>query len=193
MMAYEEWIYRGLFLENGTLAGYVAVGHDISRQRHLEEQLNTFHANFESLVKQRTKEMRQANQDLLKEIARRERIERELLIIEAAFDYASDSILLFEQSGELWRANESSCRLLGYSKDEIRAITVFEINREITTDIWQEMWEQANNEDGISRVISTHVRKDGTVIPVELSRTFIRAGPVTLFCSIAREIRGQVP
>jgi hypothetical protein len=38
-------------------------------------------------------------------------------------------------------------------------------------------------------VISTHVRKDGTIIPVEVSRTFFTAGPMTLFCSIAREIR----
>ena len=189
MMAYEEWTYRGIFTEDGRLSGYLAVGHDISREKHLEEQLNTFHASFEALVKQRTKEMRQANQDLMKEIARRERIERELLIIEAAFNHASDSILLFERSGHLWRANETSCRLLGYTKEEIAAISVFDINQEITPGIWDEMWEQAEDEPGISRVISTHVRKDGTIIPVEVSRTFFTAGPMTLFCSIAREIR----
>jgi PAS domain S-box-containing protein len=189
MVAYEEWTYRGIFNEKGTLLGYIAVGRDISREKHLEEQLRTFHASFEALVKQRTKEMRQANQDLMKEIARRERIERELLIIEAAFHHASDSILLFERSGKLWRANETSCRLLGYTQEEINGITVFDINHEITQDIWEDMWEKAEYEPGISRVISTHVRKDGTVIPVEVSRTFFTAGPMTLFCSIAREIR----
>jgi len=66
---------------------------------------------------------------------------------------------------------------------------VFDINHEITQDIWEDMWEKAEYEPGISRVISTHVRKDGTVIPVEVSRTFFTAGPMTLFCSIAREIR----
>ncbi|NLV26309.1 MAG: PAS domain S-box protein [Methanomicrobiales archaeon] len=188
MVAYEEWTYRGLFTEDGTLTGYLAVGHDISRQHHLEEQLNTFHASFEALVKQRTKEMRQANQDLLKEIARREKLERELLIIEAAFDHASDSILLFEKSGMLWRANESSCRLLGYSKNEISQVSVFQINQEITPQLWEMMWENSEVESGISRVFSSHVRKDGAIIPVEISRTFIKAGPFTLFCSIAREI-----
>jgi PAS domain S-box-containing protein len=189
MMAFEEWTYRGIFTENGDLSGYLVTGHDISREKHLEEQLNTFHASFEALVKQRTKEMRQANHDLMKEIARRERIERELLMIEAAFNHASDSILLFERSGKLWRANETSCRLLGYSKDEISTMSVFEINREITPVIWDNMWELSEQEPKISRVISTHVRKDGTIIPVEVSRTFFTAGPMTLFCSIAREIR----
>ena len=189
MVAFEEWTYRGIFTENGTLSGYLAVGHDISKQKHLEEQLNTFHASFEALVKQRTKEMRQANQDLMKEIARRERIERELLIIEAAFNHASDSILLFERSGDLWRANETSCRLLGYTQAEISHISVFDINQEITQEIWDEMWENAEEESGISRVISTHVRRDDTIIPVEVSRTFFKAGSMTLFCSIAREMR----
>lgn len=188
MVAYEEWTYRGIFFGDGTLSGYLAVGRDISKQQHLEEQLNTFHASFEALVKQRTKEMRQANQDLMKEMARRERIERELLIIESAFNHASDSILLFTRSGDLWRANETSCRLLGYSMEEIKDISVFDINTEITPDIWEEMWENAKQESGISRVISTHVRKNGEIIPVEVSRTFFKAGSVTLFCSIAREL-----
>jgi PAS domain S-box-containing protein len=189
MMAFEEWTYKGIFTENGDLSGFLVTGHDISREKQLEEQLNTFHASFEALVKQRTKEMRQANQDLMKEIARRERIERELLMIEAAFNHASDSILLFERSGKLWRANETSCRLLGYSKDEISTMSVFDINQEITPAIWDNMWELSEQEPEISRVISTHVRKDGTIIPVEVSRTFFTAGPMTLFCSIAREIR----
>ncbi|WP_373839126.1 PAS domain S-box protein [Methanospirillum sp.] len=189
MMAFEEWTYRGIFTENNTLSGYLATGHDISREKYLEEQLNTFHASFESLIKQRTKEMRQANQDLMKEFARREKIERELLIIDAAFNHASDSILLFERSGKLWHANETSCRLLGYLKDEITAISVFDINREITPEIWDKMWELSEQEPEISRVNSTHVRKDGAIIPVEVSRTFFTAGPMTLFCSIAREIQ----
>jgi len=188
MVAYEEWTYRGIFFGDGTLSGYLAVGRDISKQQHLEEQLNTFHASFEALVKQRTKEMRQANQDLMKEIARRERIERELLIVESAFNHASDSILLFTRSGELWRANETSCRLLGYSMEEIKDISVFDVNTKITPDIWEEMWENAGQEPGISRIISTHVRKNGEIMPVEVSRTFIKAGSVTLFCSIAREM-----
>ena len=46
MMAFEEWTYRGIFTENGDLSGYLVTGHDISREKHLEEQLNTFHASL---------------------------------------------------------------------------------------------------------------------------------------------------
>lgn len=190
MVAWEEWTYRGIFSEDGSLAGFLAVGHDISKQQHLEEQLNTYHASFESLVKQRTREMRQANQDLMAEIARRERIERELLIIEAAFNNASDSIILFERSGKVWHANQTSLVLLGYEKKLILEIDIFRINPTITSEKWEMMWQEQDKESYISRVQSVHQRKDGSIIPVEISRTFINAGPITLFCSIAREIPG---
>ncbi len=188
MVSFEEWIYRGIFTGSGALDGYIGIGKDISRLHHLEEQLQTYHANFESLVKQRTREMRKANQDLMAEIARREKIERELLIIQFVFHNASDSIILFEQSGRVWRANETADHLLGYTTDEIRDLTVYDVNPEINQKIWDEMWQEENRAKESTRATSVHRRKDGTIIPVELSRKFISAGNITLFCSIARQI-----
>ena len=52
------------------------------------------------------------------------------------------------------------------------------------------MWELSEQEpENIKGKTPTHVRKDGAIIPVEVSRTFFTAGPMTLFCSIAREIQ----
>jgi PAS domain S-box-containing protein len=191
MVAWESWLYRGIFTSDGELAGYHAIGSDVSERKHLEDQLRTYHANFEGIVKQRTREMRSANQDLMSEIARREKLERELLIIRFVFDQASDSILLFDKVGALYRANETACRLLGYSPADITSITVFDVNPEITPELWHEMWTRTDgrgDEEEASRVISVHRRKDGEIIPVEVSRKFISAGPISLFCSIARQI-----
>jgi PAS domain S-box-containing protein len=188
MVSWEEWLYRGIFSKQGVLAGYQAVGRDVSDLIHLQEQLETFHTNFQAIVKQRTREMRSANQDLMSEIARREKLERELLIIRFVFDQASDSIILFDQAGALYRANETACKLLGYTHDEIQNITVFDLNPEITPEIWQEMWSRAEDEDETSRVRSIHHKQNGEMITVEVSRKFISAGPISLFCSIARQI-----
>ena len=135
--------------------------------------------------------MRTANQDLMAEIARREKLERELLIIKFVFDHASDSILLFERNGAMYRANETACTLLGFTAEEIQNISVFDVNPEITPDIWQEMWTSEREVDETSRVRSVHLRSDGEIIPVEISRKFISAGPVSLFCSIARRIKND--
>ncbi|PKL60200.1 MAG: histidine kinase, partial [Methanomicrobiales archaeon HGW-Methanomicrobiales-4] len=183
-----EWLYRGIFSTSGILAGYQAVGRDISEIKHLEEQLQTYHTNFEMVVKQRTREMRSANQDLMSEIARREKLERELLIIRFVFDQASDSILLFDTSGAVYRANETACKLLGYSQEEIQKISVFDINPEITPEIWEQMWMEKGGEEDTYRIRSVHRRQNGDIIPVEISRKFISAGPISLFSSIARQI-----
>ena len=102
MVTWEEWQYRGIFTSNGTLGSIQAIGTDISELKHLEEQLEIYHANFEAVIKQRTREMRAANQDLMSEITRREKLERELLIIRFVFDQASDSILLFDRTGAVY-------------------------------------------------------------------------------------------
>lgn len=188
MVAWEEWQYRGIFTIDGCLGSIQAIGSDISERKHLEEQLQIYHANFEAIIKQRTREMRAANHDLMAEMTRREKLERELLIIRFVFDQASDSILLFDRTGAVYRANETACKLLGYSGEEIQQITVFDINPEITSETWQEMWELQREEDETFRVKSVHRRHDGEIIPVEISRKFITAGPLSLFCSIAREI-----
>ena len=191
MVSWEEWLYRGIFSSTGVLAGFQAVGRDISERKHLEDQLQTYYTNFEAIVKQRTREMRSANQDLMAEIARREKLERELLIIKFVFDHASDSILLFERSGAMYRANETACTLLGFTSEEIHSISVFDVNPEITPLIWQEMWTSDRDVEETSRVRSVHRRRDGEIIPVEISRKFITAGPISLFCSIARRIENN--
>ncbi|MDD1728616.1 MAG: PAS domain S-box protein [Methanospirillum sp.] len=188
MVSWEEWHYRGIFTQDGTIREYQAIGSDISERKHLEEQLHTYHSNFEAIVTQRTREMKAANQDLMAEIARREKLERELLIIRFVFDQASDSILLFERTGALYRANETACKLLGYTREEIQQITVFGINPEITQKTWDQMWEYNSVTEDSSRVRSVHRRRNGELIPVEISRKFISAGPLSLFCSIARQI-----
>ncbi|HWQ63943.1 MAG TPA: PAS domain S-box protein [Methanospirillum sp.] len=188
MVAWEEWQYRGIFTIDGFLGSIQAIGSDISERKHLEEQLQIYHANFEAVIKQRTREMRAANQDLMTEMTRREKLERELLIIRFVFDQASDSILLFDRTGAVYRANETACKLLGYSREEIQQITVYDINPEISAETWQEMWELRRDEEETFRVRSVHRRHDGEIIPVEISRKFITAGPLSLFCSIAREI-----
>jgi PAS domain S-box-containing protein len=188
LIAFEEWLFRGIFNNSGILFEYQAIGRDISEIKHLEEQLQTYHTNFEIVVKQRIRELRSANQDLMAEIARREKLERELLIIRFVFDQASDSILLFEKTGTLYRANETACKLLGYTKEEIQKISVFDVNPEISPELWQQMWMEAGGDDEASRVRSVHRRQNGEIISVEVSRKFITAGPISLLCSIARQI-----
>ena len=144
---------------------------------------------MESLITGRTTGIQEANRTLLKVLAEKEEIERELLFTTFAFDHASDSIILFDREGRIYKANETACSLLSYGQDEILAVTIFGLNPSITAPQWEEMWAQA--EPGKrERVVSVHRKKDGSVFKVDVSRTFVHFAGRMYFCSIAREVRG---
>lgn len=185
-MGWERWTFSGIFGEGRAIIEYHAVGRDITDVRHCQEQLEHYHRNLESLIEKRTGEIQEANRTLLRVIAEKEEVERELLFTQFAFDHASDSILLFDHGGRIYKANHTAGELLGYTPEELRQITVHEVNPSITPRRWEEMWEGAVPGQR-ERTTSIHRKKDGTVFEVEVSRAFVRFGDRMYFCSIARE------
>jgi PAS domain S-box-containing protein len=184
----ETWTFRGIVGSNGRITGYHGVGLDTTELVQLRDQLKRYHTHLESIIRDRTQEMQEANRDLLEVIAEKEQLERELLFTEYAFDHASDSILLFNRKGRIYKANETACDLLGYPQGEIARITVFDVNPSITPRIWDRMWADARH--GMKqRVVSVHKKKNGLIFDVEVSRTFVEYGGTMYFCSIAREVR----
>jgi PAS domain S-box-containing protein len=185
-LGWERWTFSGIFGQDGAIAGYHAVGRDITDLRHCEEQLEQYHRNLETLIEKRTGEIQEANRTLLRVIAEKDEVERELLFTRFAFDHASDSILLFDQQGRIYRANRTAGELLGYTPEELGEITVQDVNPSITHARWEEMWRDALPGKR-ERTTSIHRKKDGTIFAVEVSRTFVQFGDRMYFCSIARE------
>lgn len=188
-LGWERWQIRGIFDENGRCRGYHLAGLDITELQQCREQLEQYHENMEHLIAGRTTGIQEANRTLLKVLAEKEEIERELLFTTFAFDHASDSIILFDRDGRIYKANETACSLLGYNQDEILGVTIFGLNPSITVRQWEEMWGRA--EPGKrEQVVSVHRKKDGTIFTVEVSRTFVSFAGKMYFCSIARERGG---
>ena len=186
-LAWEEWTFRALFGEGTRTTGYHATGRDITKLRNCTEQLRQYHQNLEALIADRIREMQVANRSLLEVIAEKEALEREILFTQFAFDHASDSILLFDAAGNVYKANRTAEELLGYRHDELATITVFDVNPSISKERWERMWAGAVPGKK-ERSISVHRRKDGTIIDVEVSRTFVQYDDRMYFCSIAREV-----
>lgn len=185
----ERWRMRALFGEEGRHLGYHLTGTDVTELKHCEDQVERYHQNMETLIAQRTTEIREVNRTLLEVLAEKEEIERELLFTQFAFDNASDSILLFDESGQIYKANRTACEMLGYGAEEILAVTIFDLNPSIARARWAGMWAEAAPGER-ERTLSVHRRKDGTIFDVEVSRTFVRFADRTYFCSIARERGG---
>lgn len=123
----------------------------------------------------------QRSRGLTEEVARSEARYRHL------FETARDAIFLHDLDGQFLDVNRAACRHLGYTRDELLNMRVSDIDTpEITAkspDIMAEFMEA-----GEILTESAHVRKDGTVVPVELSSRLIEDDGRQLILTFARDI-----
>ncbi len=80
---------------------------------------------------------------------------------------ASDCIFLLSQDGKVIEANPSACSILGYSKDEILTLDIHGIDPNFTTEEFLFFWKDISFNTPMT-FETTHQRKDGSLIPVEV-------------------------
>ncbi len=95
----------------------------------------------------------------------------ELRISQFSIEIAADSIFWINKSGEFIYVNNSAITMLGYSKEELLRMTVFDIVPEFSGDVWIEYWEQLKKKG--SYVIQLYYKtRMGNEIPVEVAFNF---------------------
>ena len=109
------------------------------------------------------------------------------------FEGSRDGFVMVDGAGRIIDANRSFCEMLGHSLAELRALENF---YQITPERWRE-WEKTEIRDkrllgpGESGVYEKeYIRKDGTVLPVELRCYAVRRedGELDYFWGIVRDI-----
>lgn len=102
-------------------------------------------------------------------------------------DHASFCIFRANQDGRIVYANRYACDLLGYSHSELLQLSVFDIDSVIRPEAWPFMWQKLR-EDGSVTAESQHIRKDGSVFPIELTVTLIEIGDEIFTMAITKDI-----
>ncbi len=130
---------------------------DLERKR-AEEELRKHRNHLEKLVKERTKELREAQEHL-----------------SAIYNSSKDAIGIASSDGTLLDVNNAFCQLTGYSKEELLAGKKFQ---EITPEEYHE-WE-ARIVAGVLRTgkpaeyEKEYIRKDGSRVPILLTVFVVR-------------------
>jgi PAS domain S-box-containing protein len=87
-------------------------------------------------------------------------------------DSAMDGFWRVNQQGRLLEVNEAYCHMSGYSKQELLAMSIADLEVNETADD-ADAHNQKIMEQGEDRFVAQHRRKDGTVFDVEVSAKFI--------------------
>ncbi len=109
--------------------------------------------------------------------------ERELSMARFSLDNAGDHIHWFRRDGYHKYVNESACKALGFSQEELMKMSIMDINPAVTRNSWKKLWEQLVLRKGMTYE-TLRKTSDGTVFPVEVTANYMEyEGEGYLFAS----------
>lgn len=88
-------------------------------------------------------------------------------------EQAGDGFELINENGQYVDVNETSCKQLGYTKEELLSLTIADIDPSVTIEKYKEQFNSLINSQPIT-FESHHKRKDGICFPVEISASVIK-------------------
>jgi PAS domain S-box-containing protein len=121
------------------------------------------------------------------DITELKRTEEALRLTQFAMDRGSDGVFRIERDGRFVYVNEQACRSLGYGRDELLGMGVWDIDPNFPSWRWTGQWEAMARLG--HRVFETqHRRKDGTLFPVEISSNHLEFAGKEIHVAYARDI-----
>ena len=102
-------------------------------------------------------------------------------------DKAGIGIFQNDENGTIFTVNDHACKILGYSREELCALSVFDIDPEITAEKMS-MLGEILKEQGTATHETTHRRRDGATFPVEITANILDFQGKTYGVSFVKDI-----
>ncbi len=113
-------------------------------------------------------------------------LKEELKFKTIILDNNTDSILVHDLNGNFVYVNETACKFLGYTKNELMKINLHDLNIGKFSQLKPQIKEIMEKKELIFQ--STHLRKDKSVVPVEIHAKLIEFKEEKFIFSVARDI-----
>ncbi len=103
-----------------------------------------------------------------REITDRKRVEEALQLAQLSIMRSADAVFWITPEGRFINVNEQACDSLGYTRDELLAMSVWDIDPDFSQEKWLPHWERTRQLKK-RRFETRHRRKDGTIFLVEVT------------------------
>ncbi|MHB8157511.1 MAG: PAS domain-containing protein, partial [Desulfocucumaceae bacterium] len=121
------------------------------------------------------------------DITERKRMEERLRITQYSVDNSNTSIFWVNTDGTFSYVNDSVCRELGYTREELLTMKVTDIGVGWTLDKWAQHLEFRKQIKSATFETASR-RKDGTIFPIEIKSNFMEFTGRNYFVSFATDI-----
>lgn len=130
---------------------------------------------------------------IVRDITKRKETERTLQMFRSSIDQASDAIFWMTRDARFWYVNAKACQSLGYTREELLRLHLWDIDPTFPMERWRADWERfqasKHNSQDTPYVLETiHHRKDGSTFPVEVTERHLWFGETELHVATVRDI-----
>ena len=134
----------------------------------------------------RADRLRNLADSLRREIAIRRSAEDDLRLSRAAMDGSSEAICVIDRSGRYLSVNDATCQQLGYSRDEMQDVMVFDVAANLDKQRWEERWKMYK-EVGSASFEGMRQTKNGRQFPVDITASHFQFGDKEYLLTVARD------
>ncbi|MBP1907941.1 PAS domain S-box protein [Methanolobus bombayensis] len=113
--------------------------------------------------------------------------ENALFFSKYSIDHSIDSISWITSDASFIYVNEATCDELGYSREELLSMKVFDIDPYFSENMWKGQWDLMKKAQ-IGTVETIHISKEGNVIPVEITYSYLQYKDFEYVFSFSRDI-----
>lgn len=163
----------------------------LAGQQPVYERMLRNHEGKEFLCELRLVQLPASGRKLVRasitDITERKAGEAELLLTQFAVDHNSDAMFWIDSNGRVIRTNQSACEQLGYTREEIIGMRIWNLDADFTQEYWEKSL-RALRRKGSTRMESRHLRKDGSTFPIEVLGNYIQFGGKEYVFSTTRDI-----
>jgi len=124
---------------------------------------------------------------VFRDITDRKKAEEELRLRAQLLDGATDSIFLHDFDGKLIYVNETCCKVHGYTREEMMVMSLHQLSTPQYASLMEQRLKQVR-EEGKSIFETAHLRKDGSIMAMEVHSRVIESGGMKLIITVGRDI-----
>ena len=124
---------------------------------------------------------------IARDITKRKQIEEALQMTQFSVEYAPESVLWINSKGQLDYANKAACRALGYSRQELVSMSLWDIQPDFPQESWSTHWQNLPNRGPLTRE-SGYRTKDGKFFPIEFTGDYLKYGDKEYNVAFVRDI-----
>src|SRR6185503_8556790 len=124
---------------------------------------------------------------VINDVTERKRVEDELRLMQFLIEHAVEAVFWLSGDLRFVYVNRASCQMLGYTREELLRMHLSDIDPWFPVAKWPRIWEEMKQGTALT-FPSQHRRKEGRVIPVEVSSSYLPLTGEEYSCSYARDI-----